>query len=219
LIFCPNGWVSIGGFAHKFTSAITFWKDGPLSDQDWAEADQQGLFTAWDCLEAMPKAAILGPTGEVIPIDVGKLASAGWIGQKTNEHINIDYGTLGSGHGGILADSGYIDAPMPSETAKLRYGPFAYCPILIPKVAFDLFDAKNDAELRQENGHLQPRKGESSTVEKIFKTIDSGRAARRDDIKRIVAIDMKVDEWRAHWREAVAIRPELGKSGPKKKLD
>lgn len=219
MIFCPNGWTSIGGFIHRFTSTITFWKNGPLSDEDWAEAGQRGLFTAWDCLEAMPKAAILGPTGEVIPIDTRTLASAGWIGQKTNEHINIDYGTLGSGHGGILAGCGDVDAPMPTETAKLRYGPFAYSPILIPKTAYDVFEAKNDADLRQENGYRRPRKGERSTVAKIFSTIDSGLAVRRDDIKRIVAPNMKVDEWRAHWKEAVINRPELGKSGPKKKLE
>ena len=188
-----------------------------MEDKDWAEAQQRGLFTAWECLEAMPSAAVLGPTGQVTPIDPKMLASAGWIGQKANFYIHLSYGTLGSGHGGILADSGDIDAPMTSKAARLRYGPFAYCPVLIPKISYDEFEASYDIELRQEYGYGAPRKSEGTFVEQILKIIDSGQAARRDDVKRILATDMKVDEWRAHWREAVIVRPELGKSGPKRK--
>ena len=117
-----------------------------------------------------------------------------------------------------MEDDGDIDAPMPQDTARLRYGPFAYCPVLIPKEAFDAFDAENESQLRAENGYRSSGNEELSFVAKIFHVIDTGVAVRRDDVKRILAKDMKVDEWRAHWREAVIIRPELGRSGPKKRL-
>lgn len=218
MIFRPKGWVSIAGLHKRFASTVTFWWDADtLRSRSYEEADQMGLFAAWECLETMPSVATLSPTGEIIPLALSTLASAGWIEQKTNTHFHLDYGSLGSGHGGILEDGGNIDAPMPTEIAQLRYGPFAFCPVLIPKASFDDFEAEHSDQLQQENGYGPPSNKQTSVVGQIFEVIDSGRAIRRDDIKRIVAVNMKVDEWRAYWREAVIIRPELGRSGPKPK--
>lgn len=216
MIFCPKGWVSIRDLHETLTSAMTFWLDGPVVDKiGYGRIVEHALFSAWECLESMPAAAILGPSGEAIPIETRIIASGGWINQTSNFHIGLEYGTLGSGHGGVSDENGYIETPMPSSTAQLHYGPFAYCPVLVPKASFDAFDRKFSASWQSESGYGHAEKAKESIVEQIFETIDSGRAIRRDDIKRILAKDMKVDVWRAHWREAVLSRPELGKSGPK----
>jgi hypothetical protein len=218
LTFCPKGWVSIKGLHEHFASTITFWWDYPtFQEQHEGEADKRGLYTAWECLESMEAVSILGPNGQIIPVACSTVANRGYIEQKSNFDINLEYGTLGSGHGGFFNKGGATDAPMDASVAKLHYGPFAYCPVLIPKASFDAFDCKNDSEIREENGYDRGQTEIGSVVQQIFETIDSGRAVKRDDIKRIVAKEMKVDVWRAHWREAVISRPELGKSGPKSK--
>ncbi|HDY96310.1 hypothetical protein [Sulfitobacter litoralis] len=180
-------------------------------------AQRIGLWAAWECLETMPSGAVLGPTGEVVPVDLKTFANGGWIDQKTNFHFHLDFGTLGTGHGGVLDKNGFMDASISVDTAQRRYGPFAYCPVLIPKSSFDEFNAANSDKLRKENGYSASSKKRASVVDQIFQVIDSGVAVKRDDIKRRVAVNMKVDEWRAHWREAVTKRPELGRSGPKPK--
>lgn len=218
MTFSPEGWASIKNLHNRLTSTITFWWDSEtLVEQTYDEASQRGLFAAWDCLESMEAAAILAPNGAVIQIEPSTLASAGWIEQKSNFAMNLDYGTLGSGHGDIFYEGGDIDKPMKRSLAIRHYGPFAFCPILVPKVTFDSFMNSFSNLMQKESGYGEGPQKPSSVVDEIFAMVDSGRARRRDDIKRLLAKDMKVDEWRAHWRQAVVIRPSLGRSGPKKR--
>jgi hypothetical protein len=121
MTFSPEGWVSVKGLHQHFLSSITFWASGLLSDEDYDVAKQRGLTTAWECLESMKSVAILSPSDKVIPISEKVLQSGGYIHQKSNGDIHLDYGTLGSGHGGQLDHDGDYDKPMTEALTKLHY--------------------------------------------------------------------------------------------------
>lgn len=53
-------------------------------------------------------------------------------------------------------------------------------------------------------------------VRQIVSMADSGEILIRDDVRKLLAPNLKHSSWIAAWRQASEIRPELSKRGPKK---
>lgn len=217
-MFAPKGYTPVLELLPWFMSSISFWYTGEKIDEvGWEGVEQRSIHHTWSCIQQSP--SILVARLDDSPIEVSSFAVAGrsWGDSRFNSHFNLLIGTLGSGDGTLDDTFHSREVFMSEETARLRYGPLACLPIILPTDHVRTYQNNFDNELRAEFGFApKTANPEISYAEQIVSIYRSGSGRKRDDYKARVAPDMKHEEWRYHWREAVELIPELAKPGPKR---
>ncbi|MEI4471499.1 hypothetical protein [Frigidibacter sp. MR17.24] len=170
------------------------------------EAEIEARFAVWHCIHAAPRIGVLCASGRVVDAGASLMESVDY--EMEGAHVHIWTGTVGSAS--WMDDSGHVSN---NEDKKLYYGPFLYCPVLLPEQhARDFF-----AELSADSS--SPPRPPEHLADQIVAAFDLDPTVRKSDLRRQLAAHEKQISFEVAYQEAARKRPELNKRGPKRRID
>lgn len=217
-MFAPKGFTPIVELLPWFKGSISFWYTiEKFEEVGWEGIEELAILHSWTCIQQSPSVFVARLDGEPVEMSHFAMSNSSWGGDTCNSHFNLNIGTLGSGDGNYNLDVRSEIKCMDEKTARIHYGPLAFLPVILPAEHIRSYQRKFENELRVEFGFApETSKPTTSYAEQITSIFRSGTGRNRDDYKARIAPDMKHEEWRCHWKEAVEMIPELAKPGPKR---
>jgi hypothetical protein len=164
----------------------------------------------WYFCDKTPKVGITTPAGATVLVSHDLMRSVS-VADLENEHVNLRYCTIGSGHWSATYDG---REPRTELESRLIYGPFLYAPVVYCSKAVDEFLRSYRSD---DSGAAKGERSRAAIARAIGEAWDSGERFVREEARKRFGSGVSVRGFTSAWADATETRPEMKKPGRRRR--